>query len=106
MDNQSELIRVVQQGLAQVVKAIDGTNERIDATNQRLDGTNQRLDGIDGRLDDLTTELREFRVEVRGKFDGIGTYLQSIDEHIIHNQGDRIYKLERRVEDIEKKFGT
>jgi DNA anti-recombination protein RmuC len=103
MDNQSELIQAVQQGLAQVVKAIDGTNQRLDSAVDKID---QRFEKIDQRFDDLTAEVREFKTDVSRKLDGIGTYLQKIDAQVINNHAGRIYELERRVDDIEKKFGT
>ncbi len=85
-------------GFAQLVGEARSTNERIDQTNQRLDQTNQRLE-------QTNIQLGEFRVEVSTKLDGIGTYLRSINGNIA-NHADRLYKLERRVDDIDKRLGA
>jgi len=84
---------------------VDQTNQRIDQTNQRLDQTNQKLDHSIQRLDQTIIELKDFKVEVLTKLDGIGAYLRSINGTLA-NHFDRLFKLEGRVDDIEKRLGA
>jgi len=105
LDQTNALTLDLRSGFAQLIDQARLTNERIDQTNQRLDQTNQRLDQTNQCLEQTNVKLGEFRAEVSTKLDGIGVYLRSINGNI-SDHGDRLFKLERRVDDIDKRLGA
>jgi len=81
---ENEILEVMRSGFAQVVDAIGETSKRVDETNKRLDK--------------LGTDMNE-------RLDGVGSYLRSINGSVA-SHAERIYRLEKRVDKIEKKSGN
>lgn len=95
MSSQNEAFKMLREELRSGFTTL--TNE-VRSTNQRLDDTNKRLEVTN-------TELTAFRKDVSKKLDGIGKYLRSINGNV-QDHSDRIFKLEQRVDDIEKSLGA
>lgn len=86
--------------LDQTVDRLDQTVDRLDQTVDRLNQTNDRLDQTNIRLDAAINMVRDFRKDVSGRLDGIGSHLLSINGNILKHE-ERIQALESRVDRLE-----
>jgi uncharacterized coiled-coil protein SlyX len=84
---------------------LDGLDERLAETNHRIDESNTRLDQVVHKLDRTSLSVDGLRAEFNKKLDGIGTYVRSINGHIVEH-ADKIAQLNDRLNDLEKDKGS
>lgn len=82
-----------------------GVQRQLSEIILELKGSNERLDRLERGQAELKFELKSELATVNRKIDGIGEYLINSDR-IANRHADRIFDLEKRVEDIEKRFDT
>ncbi len=113
------LTKELRDGFGMLASRIDQTNAkldqhsailerndaRLDETNSRIDDTNTRLDQVILRLDRTSLSVDSLRAEVNQKLDGVGSYLRSINGHIV-DHADKIARLDKRLNDFETGKGN
>ena len=113
------LTKELRDGFGQLGARIDGTNARLDQTNVRLEQTNTKLEDMTLAIGDINTRLDQtivrldrtsmsvdlLRAEVNEKLDGVGSYLRSINGHIL-DHAKKIARLDKRLSDFETGKGN
>lgn len=71
-----------------------------DQTSQRLQHLEQIVVESNHRLDLTLIKLEDFQIEVSKRFDGVGSYLKSING-TLHEHGHDLTNLKERVQKLE-----
>jgi len=101
----AELGLALDQTKAELGLALDRTTAELRLglgnLSDKLDQTNARLDETILRLDRTNMSVELLRAETNEKLDGVGSYLKSINGHIM-DHSEEIADLKGRVKNLEE----